>query len=351
MVLAALTSAIETFVLPRAVSDVIVRGVFVAVRRVFSTYTNTMAEYAQRDSAMALFSPMLLLLLALAWVVMIMAGYTLLFLAAGEPSWADAFLLSGSSLLTLGFSTVDGIPEAALAFSEAALGLVLIALLISYLPTMYSAFARREAAVTLLAVRAGEPPFAAELLSRYQRIKGMGQLSDLWRSWEVWFAEIEESHTSYPALVFFRSPQPGHSWVTAAGTILDAAALRSAVLNLPRDSQADLTLRAGYLALRRIADYFGIRYPENPQFPETPISISKEEFLQACAEMHANHVPLRADLDQAWRDFAGWRVNYDAVVLALAVLTVAPYAQWTSDRTLPAQRLPRRLSLGLPRRR
>ena len=45
-------------------------------------------------------------------------------------------------------------------------------------------------------------------------------------------------------------------------------------------------------------------------------------------------VPLIADRDQAWRDFAGWRVNYDTVLLALAAMTMAPYAPWSSDRSL-----------------
>ena len=44
-------------------------------------------------------------------------------------------------------------------------------------------------------------------------------------------------------------------------------------------------------------------------------------------------VPLKADRDQAWRDFAGWRVNYDIVLLSLARLTQAPAAPWSSDRS------------------
>jgi hypothetical protein len=44
-------------------------------------------------------------------------------------------------------------------------------------------------------------------------------------------------------------------------------------------------------------------------------------------------VRVIADRDQAWRDFAGWRVNYDTVLLALAALTLAPPAMWSSDRS------------------
>src|SRR5205814_949077 len=81
------------------------------------------------------------------------------------------------------------------------------------------------------------------------------RLHDLWEAWESWFAELEETHTSLPALVFFRSPRPHHSWVTAAGTVLDSAAVILAAVDIPRDTQADLCIRAGYIALRHIAVY------------------------------------------------------------------------------------------------
>jgi hypothetical protein len=51
-------------------------------------------------------------------------------------------------------------------------------------------------------------------------------------------------------------------------------------------------------------------------------------------EAAVDGVPLKADLEQAWRDFAGWRVNYDRVLLPLAALTMAPYAPWSSDRSM-----------------
>jgi hypothetical protein len=47
-----------------------------------------------------------------------------------------------------------------LAFTEAGLGLVLLAMVISYLPSMYQSFQRREAAVAALDVRANTPPTA-----------------------------------------------------------------------------------------------------------------------------------------------------------------------------------------------
>jgi hypothetical protein len=246
----------------------------------------------------------------------------------------DAFSLSGSSLLTLGFTTSEGVLPLLFEFSEALLGLSMIALLIAYLPTMYAAFSRREAMVALLEVRAGSPPSAFGLLSRAQRIHGIDALSELWEAWEVWFVEVEESHTSLAALIFFRSPEPNLSWITAAGVMLDSAAMQVSTLDTPNSPHAQLMLRAGYLALRRIGDLFSIDYDPNP-VPDDFISISRQEYDDAYDQLVREGLPVKTDREQAWRDFRGWRVNYDRVLLALAALTMAPYAQWVSDRSLP----------------
>ena len=125
--------------------------------------------------------------------------------------------------------------------------------------------------------------------------------------------------------------------MTAAGAILDAASLYSSSLDLPRDPRAELCIRAGFLTLQRIADFFQISYDERPQGGE-PISISRLEFDEVCDRLAASGVPVKADRDDAWRHFAGWRVNYDTPLLKLATLTMAPYAMWSSDRSLPRRR-------------
>lgn len=95
-----------------------------------------------------------------------------------------------------------------------------------------------------------------------------------------------------------------------------------------------LCLRAGYLALMRIAEVAGLDFEEDPHFPEHPISVSRQEFDAVCHALLRDGVPMKEDLDQAWRDFAGWRVNYDEALLSMAALIRAPYAPWSSDRSL-----------------
>ena len=113
--------------------------------------------------------------------------------------------------------------------------------------------------------------------------------------------------------------------------MLDTAAISNAVIAKPHDARADVLLRSGFFCLRRIADYFDIAYDPDPG-PDDPISVSRREFDLLCVELEAAGVPLKPDRDQAWRAFAGWRVNYDTVLIALSALVMAPPAVWSSDR-------------------
>lgn len=328
-----LISAVRTFVLPRSENTFLTRVVFQAIFRLFQLRLRWARTYAERDRVMAFFSPLALLFLPVVWLTLITVGYTGIFWAVGVTPLYSAFFLSGSSLLTLGFAPVANLAQLVIAYSEATLGLIMVALLISYLPTMYTAFTEREAAVSMLEVRAGDPPSAAEMIIRMHRIKGLQFLTEEWMKWEKWFVDLEQTHTSLIALVFFRSPHVGQSWVVAAGTILDAASLTAATIDKPRDPHAELCIRAGYLALRSIVDFFGLPHNPKPK-PTDPISVTRAEFDAVIEQLSVAGVPLKPDLEQAWRDFQGWRVNYDRVLLILAGLTMAPTAPWSGDRPI-----------------
>lgn len=327
-----LVSAIKTFVVPRGLRVRLTSAVFQFMLMLFQLRNKRRSSYEDRDRSMALFAPLTLFVLPVVFLTLVLLGYALMFWAVDASSWRLAFRVSGSSLLTLGYATVNEIGSEVLEFSAAMLGLILVALLIAYLPTMYAAFTRRETAVALLEGYAGTPPTAEQLIARVWRNGELENLREFWLTWQTWFAEIEESHTSLAPLAFFRSPQPDRSWVTAAGAVLDTAALVLSTVDTPWEPSAALCIRGGYLALRRIGGYFGRPFDDSPR-PDDPISISREEFDMVYDGWLAEGVPLVADREQAWRDFAGWRVNYDAVLLGLAAMTMAPYAPWSSDRS------------------
>jgi hypothetical protein len=342
IVLSTVLSAIETLVVPRAIPLRITRMVFLILRAAFDLRVKRATSFRERDRNMALYGPISLFTLAACWLTLTGLGYVLMYLSLGVRPLRAAFALSGSSIFTLGFAIPHNLPTTALAFTEAIFGIGLLAMLISYLPSMYQSFSRREAAVAALDVRAGTPPVAAAMLIRFSTIEGWEPLDETWQTWEAWFVDVTETHTSLPALVFFRSPHWEHSWITASGAVLDAASLVASTVDRPRSPNAELCIRAGYIALRRIADFFGIPHPSDPHWPAEPISIDRREFDETCRRLTEAGVPLKPDLEQAWRDFAGWRVNYDRVLLALASLTMAPYAPWSSDRSILLRRPPLR---------
>lgn len=344
-------SAIRTTVLPRSAQVAITGWVLRITRALFRTWAARTSDFTVRDRVLAFYGPTSLILLPIVWLLLIGLAYTMMFWALDPTSWSGAISLSGSSLTTLGFVATESLPERILAFTEAGWGLILVALMITYLPTIYSTFSRRETQVALLEVRAGNPPTAVEMLVRHHRIGWINDMTATWLDWERWFAELEESHTTFPVLAFFRSPQPQRSWVTASGTVLDAAALYVACFE-GVVAPARVCIRSGYLALRSIADFFGIEFDPDPQ-PTDPISISRGEFDEVWDRMAEAGLDLHGDREAGWQSYAGWRVNYDVVLLALAEITMAPYAPWTSDRSAPTHREPkvRRFGIGLRQRR
>ncbi len=328
-----LGSAVRTVVVPRAIPSRLSRAVFLTMRRLFRIRAGPNRPYEARDRVMALYAPVSLFVLLVTWYVLVIAGFTGIYWGLGERTVRESLVLSGSSITTLGFARPGDLTASVLSFSEAALGLVLLALLITYLPSIYGVFSRREALVASLEVRAGSPATAVELLQRSWRVERLEGLRELWSRWEDWFLDVSETHTSIPALVFFRSPLPDHSWVISSSAILDSASLLLACVDRPFDPRAAFCIRAGYLALRRVANFFHIPFNDDPR-PDDPISILREEFDQAYDALAGQGLPLKEDRDQAWKDFRGWRVNYDRVVIALAGLTMAPPAPWVSDRSL-----------------
>jgi len=330
LVCATMLSAIRTVVVPRGEKVVLTRLFFLFMRRFFIFGSSRFTSYEARDAVLARFAPTTLMSLPIIWAFGVIAGFGCMFWGIGVRPLGDAFALSGSSITTLGFRNAEEFPALVLAVIEGLIGLGLVALMISFLPTMHTMFRERETLCSLWNIRAGSPPEVGAVIRRFHEVDFLSRMDEIWEQWERWFVINEESHLSYPSLVFFRSPTPYQSWITTAGNVLDTAAFVEAAVDVPPSPRARLCLRSGYVALRRITDYFNIAYDHNPK-PDSPISITRREFDQLWEEMEEAGIPLVEDQGQAWKDFAGWRVNYDVPLRTLCVVVDAPYAKWSSD--------------------
>jgi hypothetical protein len=182
VVAAVVMSAISTVVVPRGVPVRLSRAVFLAVRRGILLRVRFQRRYEERERVLAYYAPLSLVVLPMVWLTLVQLGYTAMYWALDVRPLREAVTLSGSSALTLGFARAPDLPTTVLAFTEAAVGLALLALLITYLPTMYTAFSRREALVSQTATFAGTPPSGTTLLERFSLISGLDELDD--RVWD-----------------------------------------------------------------------------------------------------------------------------------------------------------------------
>jgi hypothetical protein len=227
--------------------------------------------------------------------------------------------VAGSSLFTLGFSNLGSFPAVTAEFLAAAICISILALLVvTYLPTLYGVYSRREAITAAFETSAGSPPEAADTLIRYHELAGLDRLEEVWEEWRRWFNDSRETHTALPMVVLFRSARAERSWVTTTAAVLDSAALRISAVDAPYDPGTALCIRSGFLCLRDIASPHDITFDDDPR-PGDPIGITRADFDASYSKMEAAGVPMHSR-EQAWRDFAGWRVNYDSVIEDLSRL-------------------------------
>ena len=237
---------------------------------------------------------------------------------------------------SLGYAAPNNAGNTILVYAAAYTGLTVIALQVSYLPTLYAAFNRREAEVTLLVSRAGSPAWGPELLVRTRY--GMAtqdsteELGELYQRWERWAAEVAESHSTYLTLVWFRSPAAQSNWLISLLSVMDAAALQLSLRpgTVPH-TRARLVLRMGFTCLNQVAR--AIRIPVDDEAdPDAPLELTFNDFQKAVELLRAVDFPIEVTAEQAWPHFRGWRANYEKAAYALAYAIDAPPALWSGPR-------------------
>lgn len=323
-------SVMGTLVIPRASAPRLTVWVTALVRRAFLLVTDRLHEYRNRDRVLALGGPALLGALLLTWVTLVFLGYALLFWPFTD-GFGRALVATGSSMLTLGFAAPSGAVPTALTFFAAVSGLVIVALEIAYLPTLYAAFNRRETLVTMLDFLGGIPAWGPEILVRHELIDNTERLGWLYERWTEWAADVSETHTTYPLLIHFRSPKPLRSWIVGLLAVLDAAALHLSLSPISAPGSARPLLRMGYVALRDLAGAVGIGVDLDPD-PADPIRLTEEEFHEAVVRLRAVGWRLEREEREAWKHFRGWRVNYEAAAYGLALHLDAPPSLWSGPR-------------------
>jgi len=259
--------AFEVVVLPRRVTRRLrlTRLFYRATWLSWVAAARRLSANKRRETYLSFYGPLSLILLLTVWAAGMILGFAMLQAAVGSAlnvtegsvNFATDLYMSGTNFFTLGLGDVT--PRTPLArlitVIESGMGFGFLALVIGYLPVIYSAFSRREVRTVLLDARAGSPPSAAELLRRSRQTLHEG-LDELLHDWELWAAELLESHISYPVLCYYRSQHSNQSWLAALTTILDTSALVITGIDGIRTRQAQLTFAMARHAVADLAQIF-----------------------------------------------------------------------------------------------
>jgi len=336
--LVVLWDAFEAIILPRRVTRRF-RLTRLFYKTSWTTWKFVMCLLPSRkaqETLLGFFGPISLLVLVGVWALGLVFGFGLMQFGAGsavdssgvQGSFATDIYLSGTTFFTLGLG--DVVPRSGLArvlvVTEAGFGFGFLAVVIGYLPFIYGSFSRREVNISLLDSRAGTPPTAAELLRRHADPRGMESLRELLKDWEVWSAELMESHLSYPVLAFFRSQHDNQSWIAALTAILDACALIKVGVDNVCQRQAELTFAMARHAAVDLSQVFQTPPRKLPHDRLPP------EELQRIREKLAQHgVKLRSDAE-AHQKLVDLRNMYEPYLFALAEYLHQSLPPWIPEK-------------------
>ena len=333
LILLVALDAFETIILPRRVARRfrLVRLITFVIQLGWKSLGYVTRAGARRESILSYLGPLSLLALFGFWAVLFVFGFALLLWGLALPlnapdkviSFTTYLYLSGTTFFTLGLGDITPLPGVArlLVVSEVALGFIFLALVISYVPVIYQAFSRRELRISLLDSRAGSPATAAELLRRNHAGKNVEELRLLLRDWEVWCADILESHLSYPILAYYRSQHDQQSWVEALTVILDTSALILTGIDGLADEPARFTFAMARHAVVDLALVIGIP-------PTTGVNrLSSAEFAHLRDVLAASGIHLREGTATEQK-LAALRETYEPFVSALADRMLVSLPPW-----------------------
>jgi hypothetical protein len=326
--------AFEAIILPRRVTRKfrLTRAFYRSTWQTSKFLANLFFARKTRETLLGFYGPISLLVLIGVWAVGLVLGFGLMQFGAGsavnivsgKPGlWTD-FYLSGTTFFTLGLG--DVVPRSGLArflvVVEAGFGFGFLAAIIGYLPFIYGSFSKREVEISLLDSRAGTPPTAGELLRRHSYEGGRDALRELLKDWELWCAELMESHLSYPVLAYFKSQHDNQSWIAALTAILDACALLKVGIEGACERQAKLTFAIARHAVADLAQVFGT--PPHA-LPFERLSPADEARLRATL---AEQGLILRNTPEARQQLIAIRSSYEPYIYALATYLNQTLPPW-----------------------
>ncbi len=318
----------QTIVVPRFKPSTFRLAPFIVGRLLWPSYRKFAVgrPCPLKDVMLGSFATMGFVTLFIVWMALLVAGFGLIFLAQGKDvtphitDYGTALYVAGTSILTLGSGDAVSVMGTArmTAIAAAMTGIVFMAIAVSFIFTMQNAVQKRETTVNTLESRLGSSTTGLGLLLRYKEL-GLGHnLGHSFNQWELWAAEVLESHRAFPLLSYFRSAKSCVSWVTILGALLDASALTIASVNGEATGEARLFFELASKTVQSLVTFLELEIKEEVQ-------TTAEEYRQALSLLAASGYSVRTAED-SYLHFASLRNQYKSHVNVLAshLVSISP---------------------------
>ena len=294
----------------------------------------------RRENFLGTFGPAALLFLLAFWGLSLVLGYGLVLdglrsqLQPPPSGFWTSIYFSAGTLLPLSYG--DRVPVGGVAqvvvLAESANGVILVALVISLLFSLYQSFQSREERVVTLDALAGAPPSGLQILETSATDRMPHRLDETFDEWRQWSASVLESHLAYPILFYFRSSHDNEAWLNSFGAVMDAAPLVLSLIDHESVGAARLMSKVGNHLVEDVVWYFGVKQT-------TDVGVERHEFEEARARLHAVGYRCR-DTETAWAEFMELRRRYASPLNQLAHGLVIIPARWIGDRSYLPHRSP-----------
>ncbi len=308
---------------------------------IYRPFCARMKDEVKRERWLARLGPVSFVGLLGTWAFFEILGWGLVWWGFRESfvshvgGFGESWYYSGVVYFSIGFG--DVLPATGglrlLTVIEGFTGLGTLGLVIGYLPSLYAAYSARERRLLLLDDLTDARITPVSFVRSHIGPDGdCTELNKMFDTWAEWCADVYDSHTSFPMLIWFRSKHRGHSWITGLGVVTDAAISFAGTVPGADRGPAMRMYRQSVRLVTDLADRVGLE-------PVEATDLKSRWWSVGYSLMQQTGVPMR-DFDESWGRIRAMRMEFHPYMEAFIDQLLAPRGFWgvtSSDHLREAQ--------------
>jgi len=298
--------------------------------------------------------PLLMPSLITFFILMLLTGFALIYLprmdtefkvddAAHSSKIFQAFYFSGVTFLTIGYGDIAPVSGAMrmIAVIEAAAGLAIISLSITYLLTVYRALERKRAVALKFYHQARQGADISGFISSHFARGRFHSLTESLREATRDLQELLESHLEHPVIHFFHPPEVYKGFPRALFVVLETVAILNAHVDeeyVEAGDHPDVLIagdNARYV-LAELVTSLNLQAGATESFESDAETLRRrrKSFNRAMKHLQKTEIKTRADIERAFLEYSEDRANWERQLFHFADFLGYDWNEVTGDRDL-----------------